>query len=206
MNNFGRVLKIAAQRRFALVGILASSLVIAVLWGANIGTLYPLVEVVFKGDSLPSYVASRIEASQVDLTEIDQQLDELSGSIALADDGDKLALQVELQALESRRALVSETHAWFIKVKPWVDRYAPEGPYQTLMLIVAMLVGGTALKLLALMANLLLVQYVAERTAFDLRSAFFRKSLSLDLDSFGENGSAELTSRLTNDVSHVSAG
>ena len=111
MNNFGRVLKIAAQRRFALVGILASSLVIAVLWGANIGTLYPLVEVVFKGDSLPSYVASRIEASQVDLTEIDQQLDELSGSIALADDGDKLALQVELQALESRRALVSETHA-----------------------------------------------------------------------------------------------
>ena len=73
MNNFGRVLKIAARRRFALVGILFSSLVIAVLWGANIGTLYPLVEVVFKGDSIPSYVASRIETSRVDLTQIDQQ-------------------------------------------------------------------------------------------------------------------------------------
>jgi len=87
-----------------------------------------------------------------------------------------------------------------------VDGYAPDGPYGTLLVIVAMLVGGTALKLIALMANLLLVQYVAERTAFDLRATFFRKSLSLDLDSFGENGSAELTSRLTNDVSHVSAG
>ncbi|MCP4779154.1 MAG: ABC transporter ATP-binding protein, partial [Planctomycetaceae bacterium] len=200
MNNFGRVLKIAAKRRFALVGILFSSLVIAVLWGANIGTLYPLVEVVFKGDSIPSYVASRIETSQSDLTEIDQQLLEISQSLPLASDDKKTALQVELQTLDSRRAVVSESNAWFIKVKPWVDAYAPDGPYETLILIVGLLVGGTAVKLLALMLNLLLVQYVAERTAFDLRSAFFRKSLSLDLDSFGENGSAELTSRLTNDV------
>ncbi|HBV66441.1 MAG TPA: ABC transporter ATP-binding protein [Rhodopirellula sp.] len=206
MNNFGRVLKMAAQRRFALVGILFSSLIIAVLWGANIGTLYPLVEVVFKGDSLPSYVASRIETSQSDLSEIDQQIAEISQSITMASDDQKTPLQVELQTLESRRAVVSESNAWFIKVKPWVDGYAPNGPYETLMLIVCLLVGGTALKLLALMLNLLLVQYVAERTAFDLRSIFFRKSLSLDLDSFGENGSAELTSRLTNDVSHVSAG
>ena len=35
---------------------------------------------------------------------------------------------------------------------------------------------------------------------------FFRKALSLDLDSFGENGSADLTSRLTNDIAHVSGG
>ena len=206
MNNFGRVLKIAARRRFALVGILFSSLVIAVLWGANIGTLYPLVEVVFKGDSLPSYVASRIETTQVDLTELDQQLLGISQSLSLARDDEKIALQVEMQTLESRRAVVRESNAWFVKVQPWIDRYAPDGPYQTLMLVVALLVGGTALKLLALMLNLLLVQYVAERTAFDLRSAFFRKSLSLDLDSFGENGSAELTSRLINDVSNVSAG
>jgi ATP-binding cassette subfamily B protein/subfamily B ATP-binding cassette protein MsbA len=206
MNNFGRVLKIAARRRFALVGILLTSLVIALLWGANIGTLYPLVEVVFKGDSLPSYVESRIDSSQADLTEIDQQVREISGSALAANAEKKVALQVQLQALESRRKVVSETNAWFIRVKPWIDGYAPEGAYATLLLIVAMLVGGTAIKLLALMANLLLVQYVAERTAFDLRSAFFRKSLSLDLDSFGENGSAELTSRLTNDVSHVSAG
>ena len=206
MNNFGRVLKMAAQRRFALVGILFSSLIIAVLWGANIGTLYPLVEVVFKGDSLPSYVASRIETCQSDLTEIDQQISGISQAIELESDDRKTPLQVQLQTLESRRAVLSESNAWFIKVKPWVDDYAPNGPYETLMLIVGLLVGGTALKLLALMLNLLLVQYVAERTAFDLRSIFFRKSLSLDLDSFGENGSAELTSRLTNDVSHVSAG
>ncbi len=35
---------------------------------------------------------------------------------------------------------------------------------------------------------------------------FFRKALHLDLDSFGENGSAALTARLTNDIAHVSGG
>ena len=206
MNNFGRVLKIAARRRFALVGILITSLIIALLWGANIGTLYPLVEVVFKGDSLPSYVESRVKASQLELAEVDKEMQEVTQAAQSASGEQKTALAVELQTLESRRKIVSEASQWYTRVKPWVDTYAPEGAYATLLLIVAMLVGGTALKLLALMFNLLLVQYVAERTAFDLRSDFFRKSLALDLDSFGENGSAELTSRLTNDVSHVSAG
>jgi ATP-binding cassette subfamily B protein/subfamily B ATP-binding cassette protein MsbA len=206
MKTFGRVLKIAARRRIALVGILITSFLIALLWGANIGTLYPLVEVVFKGDSLPSYFESRVEASRLELVELDKEMREVTQAAAVASGEQKTALAVELQTLESRRKIVSESSRWYAKVRPWVDAYAPEGAYATLLLIVAMLVGGTALKLLALMLNLLLVQYVAERTAFDLRSTFFRKSLALDLDSFGENGSAELTSRLTNDVSHVSAG
>jgi ATP-binding cassette subfamily B protein/subfamily B ATP-binding cassette protein MsbA len=50
------------------------------------------------------------------------------------------------------------------------------------------------------------VQYIAGRTAIDLREAFFRKALRLDLDAFGENGSADLTARLTNDVALVTAG
>ena len=80
MNNFGSVLKIAAQRRLALVGILLTSFLIAILWGANIGTLYPLVEVVFKGDSLPSYASTRIQTSAAELVEIDEStLDAVRG-------------------------------------------------------------------------------------------------------------------------------
>ena len=203
MNNFGRVLKLAARRRFALVGILCTSLVIAVLWGANIGTLYPLVEVVFKGDSLPSYVESRVNQSEAEVAELDHEISLVEQSLQQAAGEEKTALQIQMQSLETRRNVTSESGAWFARVKPWVDAYAPDGPYATLILVVAVLVGGTALKLVALMINMLLVQYVAERTAFDLRSTFFRKSLSLDLDAFGENGSAELTSRLTNDVSRI---
>ena len=60
MNDFGRVLRIAARNRWSLFGVLTSSFIIALLWGANIGTLYPMVEVVFQGESIPEYAERRI--------------------------------------------------------------------------------------------------------------------------------------------------
>lgn len=47
MNNFCRVLRLALRNRFTAAGIFLCSLLVALLWGANIGTIYPVVEVVF---------------------------------------------------------------------------------------------------------------------------------------------------------------
>ncbi len=224
MRNFGRVLRIAAGKRWSLAGIFFSSLLIALLWGANIGTLYPLVEVVFKGDSVPQYAANKIEESNAALAEVDQELKQLRGQLGMAqgdvadrDDvakqGDALGqaidqrkVELAIETAEARRRVISDSVYYLKKFQPTIDRWAPESPYSTLMLIVAILTGGTALKLVALTINLMLVQYVAEKSSLELRAVFFRKALSLDLDSFGENGSADLTSRLTNDIAHVSGG
>ena len=52
MSNFRRALRVAAQYRLMLVGILLSSLGVAIFWGTNLGTVYPIVDVVLKGRSL----------------------------------------------------------------------------------------------------------------------------------------------------------
>ena len=206
MKNFGRVLRIAARRRWSLLGILVSSLLIAVLWGANIGTLYPLVEVVFKGDSIPGYAERKIEEATTKAAGLDQKIADAEAKLVDADASEAKALTLAIQSDQTTREAIEESVEYLVWAKPAIDKYAPTGPYNTLLLIVALLIGCTAIKLVALTANLLLVQYVSERTAIDLRAQFFRKALHLDLDSFGENGSADLTSRLTNDIAHVSAG
>jgi ATP-binding cassette subfamily B protein/subfamily B ATP-binding cassette protein MsbA len=206
MNNFGRVLLIAARRRWSLVGILLSSVFIALLWGANIGTLYPLVEVVFRGDSLPSYVARRLAESDAQLAALQQQIVVLSGQLATAQGEQARAIRLQIEAAEANQAIVNNSVRYLNMARPTVDRYAPRDAYATLLLIVGVLLGATTLKLIALTGNLMLVQYMAEKAAVDLRAIFFRKALHLDLDSFGENGSAELTSRLTNDIANVSVG
>ncbi len=127
------------------------------------------------------------------------QLADLQGDAAR-----QIALQIE--TAEASRKVKAESLYYLALAKPIIDKYAPQGAFATLVLIVAALVGGTALKLIALMINMMLVQNVAEKTSLELRSMFFRKALHLDLDSFGENGSAALTARLTNDISHVSGG
>lgn len=210
MKNFGRVLKIAANRRFALLGILLSSLLIAVLWGANIGTLGPLVEVVFKGDDLSTYTDRRISESDAKVAEIDANISVMSDRLAEARQGrdteQARSIGLQIETAEAKRKVASGSVYYLRKAKPSIDKYTPKGAFPTLILIVAVLVIGTAIKLVALMCNLLLVQYVAEKTAVELRAIFFRKTLQLDLDSFGDNGSADLTSRLTNDIAHVSGG
>ncbi len=206
MTDFGRVLRLAARKRWSLAGILLSSLIVAVLWGANIGTLYPLVEVVFKGDSLPDYAARKIDEADLRLIELDDKICELSSQLAESTGQTADDIRLKIESAEVERKVVADSVYYVTRMQPSITKYAPEGAYATLLVIVGALIAGTAIKLVALMANLMLVQYVAEKTSVELRSIFFRKALHLDLDSFGENGSAELTARLTNDITHVSTG
>lgn len=206
MRDFGRVLKLAARRKWAITGVLISSLIIALLWGANISVIFPLTEIVFKGQGLASYAEERLADSAAQLAELQQQRAELTAQVADAESLQQTNLRLAIGAVDREQATLAESARQLQKIKPWIDRYAPAGPYDTLLLLVGVLIAGTAIKLIALMINLILVQYVAERTCLDLRAIFFRKALGLDLDSFGENGSGHLTSRLTNDTSHVSAG
>ncbi|MEP0347131.1 ABC transporter transmembrane domain-containing protein, partial [Rhodopirellula bahusiensis] len=221
MKSFRRVLRLSLRRRMSLLGILLSSLVIAALWGANIGTLYPMVEVVFKGDDLPSYVDERLavsriamEEQRVELVQLRDELEELEQKAESATDADtKASLEqkisattFEISSAELAQTATEKTVDWLSWAQPWIDQSAPRGAFPTLVFIVVMLVGGTAIKLVALTINLMLVQYVAEGTVMELREKYFRKSLHLDLDHFGQNGSANLTSRLTNDAAHIAVG
>ena len=206
MNNFGRVLKIALRKRWSLLGVLASSLLIAMLWGANIGTLYPMVEVVFQGESIPEYAERRIRESDEVVRTLDDELASINEKLAVQSGQARQSLLVQAEAIEAKREVYAHSVDYLRRFQPWIDAYAPDGPYNTLILVVTFLLIGTGIKLIALMSNLLLVQNIAEKTSLELRSEFFRKALKLDLDSFGDNGSANLTSRLTNDISHVAGG
>ena len=214
MKEFRRVLRLAARRPWSLVGVLVTSLAVALLWGANISALYPIVEVVVQGQSLPEYTDRSITEANTKLSELDKEISSISSELAreqLANPtkepsalARKLALKLDA-SVEKRKAITRslEYLAW---AKPTIDRYAPSRAFDTLLLILGVLMLGTAIKLVALCANMMLVQYVAERASVDLRSEFFRKALHLDLDWFGENGSADLTARLTNDIALVSSG
>ncbi|TWT67048.1 ABC transporter ATP-binding protein [Allorhodopirellula solitaria] len=204
MKSFRRVLKLASRRRLSFLGVVATSLIIAAMWGGNIGVLYPITEVVFAGEDLASYVHQQVEATDEELREIDDriaQIDATAASGAVREDQ-----QAEKAKLSFRRKAAAHSSDWLHWAEPLVVRWAPPGPFNTLLLVVAFLIACTAIKLVALTINLILVQYIAEGTVMELREKFFRKSLHLDLDHFGENGSANLTSRLTNDVSHVGIG
>ena len=77
MNQFHRVLRMACRYRFTLVGATLAALGVAVLWGGNIGAVFPFVKVVLEGKSIQAWVADEIEHSE-------QTINDLGGQIATA--------------------------------------------------------------------------------------------------------------------------
>ena len=64
MKNFGRARVMALRHRLLIFGILATSTVVALFWGANIGAVYPVIEIVFQKKSLQQEVAKGIQEAE----------------------------------------------------------------------------------------------------------------------------------------------
>lgn len=60
MNNFWRALKVTFKYKWNIVGIVLSSLCLALCWGGNIATVYPLVQVSFQGDTVSSWLEKEV--------------------------------------------------------------------------------------------------------------------------------------------------
>ena len=115
--------------------------------------------------------------------------------------------------LDSRRETLRKEKAddetWiarYVWLEPKVQKYLPHDGYYTLVLLLGLVMLSVALKGVFLFLQEVLVADVMQLTLFDVRNMFFRRTLALDLSSFGDQGSSELMSRFTNDMDSLSQG
>lgn len=208
--NFGRVVRMAIRYRFTFAASIFSAFVVAVLWGANIGTLYPVVEVVFQNQSMQQWVDGKIAESQTTVAARSTLLEQLSKDAAAAekdaDDQRQRELQWKIANAKTERTASAKALKLYESLKPYIDTYLPNGPFQTLVLITGLLVLGTIVKDVFLVVNNVLVARLAQLATFDLRNLFYRRTLRMDLAAFSEDGTADLMSRFTNDMNRVAGG
>ena len=103
MHNFSRVLRLAMRYRLTLVGAMASALVVAVLWGANIGAVFPFVQVVFEGESLQQWVDREIVKAQKGADEQTARIEGFQRQLAEAAPERERFLLAQISLAESRR-------------------------------------------------------------------------------------------------------
>jgi ATP-binding cassette, subfamily B, bacterial MsbA len=208
--NFGRILRMALRYKFTFAASIVSALMVALLWGANISAVYPVVEVIFKNQSMQQWIDGRIRDSQATIAANPAELAKLQKQLAAAETaGDRerrWTIERQIGSLEERSAAAARTLSTCQAAKPYIDNYLPHDPFRTLILITALLVLGTVLKDIFLVTNNILVARLAQQTVFDLRKLFYRRTLRMDLATFGEDGTADLMSRFTNDMAQVAGG
>jgi len=206
MKNFGRVVRLALRYRLTFIVSIISALLVAVLWGGNISAVYPVIKVAFQGESLQDWVVGEIDKSQQAIVDQGKVIAQLEEQLATAPPERQPAIRNKIGLAASRidaEETAIERYTW---LQPYVDDYLPSDVFQTLIWITVLLLLGTVLKSVFLVLNNVLVERLAQLAAFDLRKLFYRRTLRLDLGTFGDEGTSDLMSRFTHDMECVANG
>lgn len=193
MRNFGRALRDALRHWPSIAVATLCSLAIAALWGANIGACYPILELTLKDQSISSWLADERVAAEKRLAKIDKEI-----ALLTADpQADKtVRLQNQLASLQQNAAIERGTIERIDRYQPWVDKHVPSKPFQTVALIVGIVMASTLLKHLFMMANELLVARVATDISCSIRQKIFDRALHLDRASFSNYGTSGISAHI----------
>ena len=202
MSAIVRTLRYIFRYKVTLAASMACAILVALLWGANIGGIYPVIEVIFRGQSLQKWVANDIAKAETTIADIDKQL---AASPNEAGPEAQLGARDRAELTQRRTAEQAflDGRRW---LEPYIQKYLPDDPFQTLVVVMMVLLAGTILKNVFLVFDSILVDRLTMLAMSQLRKKFFRRTLRLDLAHFGESNSSELLSRFTNDMDALHGG
>ncbi len=70
MNNFYRALRLIFRYKWTLAASCFTAIMVAVLWGANIGGAYPVIGIITNNQSLQQWVDASIDTSQKKIADL----------------------------------------------------------------------------------------------------------------------------------------
>jgi subfamily B ATP-binding cassette protein MsbA len=199
MHYFLRALREAVKSWPLLAAAMLCSAGVAALWGANIAALYPIIEVTLQGESLQAWNQERITAARARLDAATADRETLEEQLAGGGLGADNVVQAQhrLDTLRLEIARDQALRASAEKLAPWIDRFLPRDPFQTVLVVVAFVVVSTFIKHGLLLVSTMLVSWVALDISRRIRIKVFNKALELDRAQFMRHGSAGFMAQVT---------
>jgi ATP-binding cassette subfamily B protein/subfamily B ATP-binding cassette protein MsbA len=204
MKNLTRALRMTLKYRWSLITSFVCSLLVAVLWSANLGAVYPFVEVVLTGHSLHDWVEKETSESnaliadrngvidglqtQIDQVETEEAKRKLQHQIASA----QYDIDVQVARAKARDSLA-----------PWIAKYAPATPFKTLAWLMGLMFFGTVARGLFLMGSMVSVARVSQRTMLDMQNDVFGNVLDMEAAELGVKGTGDLISRIRGETGAI---
>ncbi|MBX3417484.1 MAG: ABC transporter ATP-binding protein [Pirellulaceae bacterium] len=206
MKPFFRIVYHALRYKWSIAGATIASLLIAILWGASMTTVYPVVEVVLDGQTAQSWVVREISKSETTIENLEQEVAILWQEQANLTGAELVSNQARID--KSTRRIEAETKAlaWYVWAKPYIETYSPATPFKTLVFALAWLVSTSLIKGVLLIISTYLVARVANRTVADLRRVYYRKALEMDQQRVDTLGTSNIMTHLSHNMLMISAG
>ena len=176
-------------------------------WAANIGTIYPVMTIVFHGKSFPDSLADDIRRAEQDAQRLQADLAAVqqasnSSSPGLTDlEREREVARLEGEIVQNQQYL-AQRRRWLPLARAWL----PSRPLSTMAVVVVGLLLMTLLKGTCLASHEILVATLSNRVLFDLRSKLYHHSLKMDVEAIEEDRASRLMSYYTHHAAIILDG
>ena len=207
-----RVAPFLRPHRAALAWSVACAVLVAAFWGANLGLVLPVVNVLAEDGSVRGYVDREVAAARAEQDEWGVKLVNAEEAVARLEADPAAGRKESVGTVESvakaqdRIATAGRKLQALEAVQQYVVPYLPTDKFDLLAALLGVLLVATVLKGLCVIAQDVLVGAVIERTVADLREELFAHTLKLDVQTLGAADTGDLMSRFTNDLQQLANG
>lgn len=181
--------------RKKIIFSIVCALLVSAFWSLNLSITFPIVRVLFEGDSLHANVDREIADLKSEIQGYQQNLD------AVKDSDVAEHARVQRKINDASQVLLTRQ-----LTKDLILPYVPEDKFKTILLILGFVVSATVVKGIFIYFQEILVGGLVNAASNDIRADVFRNALKLDCQSLAGIGTSNLTSRLTNDVGEMGLG
>jgi subfamily B ATP-binding cassette protein MsbA len=178
-------------RRLFVLSVVCA-LIVSAFWALNLSIAFPVVKVLFQNDSLHAYVDNEILSLEKSISEDTSALEKVSP------DEVKTRAKIQYRVGQQSRNLLMLT-----RVRSSLLPYVPRDKFDTMAVILGVLLAATFLKGLFIYFQEMLVGSVVQLTVNAIRQDCFRAALRLDFQSLNRIGTSALMSRMTNDIEQM---
>lgn len=214
MKNFLRALRCAWPYRVRLALSVVCAVLAAVFWGLNFTAIYPVLKIIGSEQNLQQWADSEIDRARGEIGKLEAKLQDLAVKLdrtkaippgRLREDLERRTTSDQAQVDRRLEAYRCELYRYQL-MKKYIDMVFPDDRFQTLALVIGLVVLAVAVKGFFEFCQETLVGSVVNLSLFDLRTRFFRRAVHLDVQTFDGEGSHELMARITNDMEMLGAG
>jgi ATP-binding cassette, subfamily B, bacterial MsbA len=203
MKNLQRALGQAFRYKWSIIGSVICSILVAACWGANLGAVYPFMEVVLKNHTLSEWADDQIKTAEKRIVDLELLNQQYQADLSTADESEQRSLIKKINGVQSEVESHRRSIATTEKLVPYIERYAPNDPYQTLVAIIGLLLLATLLRGIFLVASMVLIARVGQRTMLDLQNDVFRNVLNMEMSELGVKGTGDLISRIRGETGSI---
>ena len=195
MGSFFRLMPYVLPHRRLFILSAVFGLGVALLWGANLSVAFPVVKVLLQGQSLQEYADQEADWYRDEIAEKTSKLDSLGA--------EELKERARLQGKVAEQTGTLRRLNW---VRGQVLPHLPRDAFDTMALVLLLLMVGTLLKGVGIYIQDVLVGSAVEKSVRGVREACFEHCLSLDYQTLANDGTAPLMARFTNDFTLMANG